>query len=65
MSRVRRTCGDPGAWRHVIAHVVGGKVELVVDGGPTMQYTDPERLPGLIAWGEGEFDSVRVYSGQG
>jgi hypothetical protein len=58
----------PGAWHHVIAQIIGGTVQLIVDGHPALEYTDPrplagKRLPGLIAWGEGEFDNVRVYGG--
>lgn len=58
----------PDTWQHVIAQIIGGRIQLIVDGEPAIEYTDPrplagKRLPGLIAWGEGEFDNVRVYGG--
>ena len=58
----------PGQWHHVIAHVIGGKVQLIVDGEPALEYADPTpvaaaNMPGLIAWSEGQFDNVRIYTG--
>lgn len=54
-------------WYHIIAQIIGGKIQLIVDGKLVMEYRDPKplegaRLPGLIAWGEGDFDNVRIYS---
>lgn len=59
----------PGKWHHIIAQVIGNRVQLIVDGELVLEYTDPKPLtapdmPGLIAWGAGEFDNVRIYSGQ-
>ncbi|MCD6361326.1 MAG: hypothetical protein J7M38_10730, partial [Armatimonadetes bacterium] len=57
---------EPNTWYHVIAQIFGGKIQLIVDGQLALECTDPHplkgrRLPGLIAWGEGEFDNVRIY----
>ncbi len=59
----------PGKWHHIITKVIGNQMQLIVDGELVLEYTDPKPLtapdmPGLIAWGAGEFDNVRVYSGQ-
>lgn len=58
----------PGKWHHVIGQVFDGKVQLIVDGKPALEYVDPHPvttadMPGLIAWSEGEFDNVRIYHG--
>jgi len=59
----------PGTWHHVIAQIIDGTVHLIIDGQSVLEYTDPRpldggRLPGLIAWGPGEFDNVRIYAAQ-
>ncbi|MFQ6096228.1 MAG: LamG domain-containing protein, partial [Armatimonadota bacterium] len=59
----------PGRWHHVIAQAFDGKVQLIVDGRLVLEYADPDPLttaymPGIIAWSEGEFDNVRIYTGR-
>lgn len=59
----------PGKWHHVVGQLIGGKVQLFVDGALALEYEDPHPLPtanvaGLLAWSEGEFDNVRVYTGR-
>lgn len=56
----------PGQWYHLIAQVLPDRVQLLVDGEPAMEYAEAHplagaRLPGLLSWGEGEFDNVRIY----
>jgi len=57
----------PGRWHHVIGQVLPDRLQLIVDGEPAMEYEEPEplegrRLPGIIAWSEGEFDNLRIYT---
>lgn len=57
----------PGQWHHVIGQVIGERVQLIVDGELAMEYVDEKplegkRLPGIIAWSEGEFDNVRIFT---
>lgn len=59
---------EPARWHHIIAQVVAGKVQLIVDGRLALEYVDlfPVKdadMAGLIAWRDSEFDNVRVYTG--
>ncbi|MBM3500296.1 MAG: hypothetical protein FJX74_16690, partial [Armatimonadetes bacterium] len=58
----------PNEWHHVIGQVFDGRVQLIVDGELALEYEDEEPVTtadtaGLIAWGEGEFDNLRLYTG--
>jgi hypothetical protein len=57
----------PNQWHHIIGQVFGGQVQLIVDGELALEYEDKEPLTkpdtaGVIAWGEGEFDNLRIYT---
>lgn len=59
----------PGQWYHVICEVsAAGEIVLAVDGKPALRFADPAPVrtadtAGILAWGEGEFDNLRVYTG--
>ncbi len=59
----------PGKWHHVIAQILpDGRVQLAVDGKLVLDYKDPQPIrtaetAGILAWGSGEFDWVKVYTG--
>lgn len=58
----------PNQWHHVIGQVFGDKVELIIDGEAALEYQDNDPVTtadtaGIIAWGEGEFDNLRIYTG--
>lgn len=58
--------GAARQWYHLIAQVLPDRVQLLIDGEPAMEYAEAHplegaRLPGVLAWGEGEFDNVRIY----
>jgi len=60
----------PGKWHHVICEVsAAGEVMLAVDGKPALRFADsaPVRTAdtaGILAWGDGEFDNLRIYAGK-
>ena len=64
-----RPLAVPGRWHHVIAQVLPGRVQLVVDGQVALEYKDPAPvtdadMAGIIAWSEAEFDNLRIFHGE-
>ena len=66
------TAGDaplatPGTWYHIICEIMAdGRVDLAVDGVPVLHFQDENPLTdtdtaGILAWGEAEFDNLRLY----
>jgi len=59
----------PGQQHNIIAQVLpDGRVQLAVDGKLVLDYRDPQPIrtaetAGILAWGPGEFDWVKVYTG--
>ena len=62
--------GVPNQWHHVIAQVLAdGKAQLVVDGQLLLEFGEAPKptvagYAGLWTWHGGEFDNVRIYSGE-
>lgn len=59
----------PGKWHHVIVQIINGRIQLIVDGKPALTHTDKHpvtsaNLAGILAWGEGEFDDLRIFRGK-
>ncbi|MBT3380009.1 MAG: hypothetical protein HN742_36070 [Lentisphaerae bacterium] len=59
----------PGKWHHVIVQIIGGRIELIVDGEPALTHVDKRpvtnaNVAGILAWGEGEFDDLRIFRGK-
>jgi len=60
----------PDKWHHVIAQILpGGRLLMVVDDQKALEAqqtepTAPARYPGLWTWSRGQFDNVRIYTGE-
>lgn len=65
-----RPNATPGAWHRVVCEVLAdGSVSLSVDGESVLTWRDPAPVrtadtAGIIAWGEAEFDNLRIYTGE-
>ncbi len=56
----------PGTWHHVVTQVLEDRVQMVVDGVLVFDWRDPQPVgnadtAGIIAWGPGEFDNLKVF----
>lgn len=56
-------------WYHVVAQILGGRVQLLADGELLMDWPDPKPvtdadMAGVIAWADGEFDNLRIHTGK-
>ncbi|MCK5803325.1 MAG: hypothetical protein KAI66_10855 [Lentisphaeria bacterium] len=70
VARTGKPNAVPGKWHHVVCEIdVGGEVRLGVDGHPVLSYSDPKPVvsadtAGVLAWGKGEFDNIRIFTGK-
>jgi hypothetical protein len=70
VARAEEPKAVPGQWHQVIAQVLpDGRVQVLVDGKMAMDYRDPKPIrntdtAGILAWGAGEFDWIKVYTAE-
>jgi hypothetical protein len=69
VAQSQKPLAEPATWHHVIAQVIDGHVQLIVDDQVALDYDDPKPIrngntAGVIGWGPAEFDNIRIFIGK-